>query len=112
MSLKTGFIIGLVMAFVLLSIIASVCELSAPLSASAVSKMEILMNPSLTNVTGWIGNLWSMLWFDYPFFDGPWALARYIFFLPISVGISVTLAVVIAQLLATAISGIGRLIFR
>lgn len=110
--LKAGWIIGIVMAFVLLSVIASVSELVAPLSAIAVSRIEVLMNPSLTNVTGWLGNLWGMLWFDYPFLTGSWSLVRYIIFLPISVGLSVILAVTIAQLLATALSGIGRLIFR
>ena len=110
--LKPGWIIGLVMAFVLLSIIAGVCELTAPLGATAVSRINTLMNPSFTNITGWLGNLWSMFWFDYPFFEDTWQLARYIFFLPVSVGLSVIVAITIAQLLVTAIGGIGRLFFR
>ena len=110
--LKAGWVIGLVMAFVILSVIASICELTAPLSATAISRIEVLMNPNLTNITGWLGNLWSMLWFDYPFLTGSWSLVRYICFLPISVGISVILAITIAQLLVTALGGVGRLIFR
>ena len=109
---KAGWIIGIVMAFVLMTIVASICELTAPLSATAVSRIDVLMNPGLTNVTGWLGNLWGMLWFDYPFFSGTWLLAKYIFFMPISVGISVVLAVTIAQLLATAIGSVGRVLFR
>lgn len=110
--LKPGWIIGLVMAFVVLSVIAGICELTAPLSASAVSRVDVLMNPSFTNITGWLGNLWSMLWFDYPFFEGTWSLARYIFFMPVSIGISVIVAITIAQLLMTALGGVGRLISR
>jgi len=110
--LKAGFIIGITMAFVLLSIVAAICELTAPLSATAVSRIDVLMNPSITNVTGWLGNLWSMFWFDYPFLTGSWSLARYIFFIPVSVGMSVIIAIEIARLLAAAIGGIGRLFFR
>ena len=110
--LKPGWIIGLAMAFVLLSIISGICELTAPLSASVVSRVDILMNPSLTNITGWLGNLWSMMWFDYPFLTGSYSLVRYIFFMPISIGIVAILAITIAQLLMTALGGIGRLLFR
>lgn len=110
--LKPGWIIGIVMAFVLLSVVASICELAAPLSATAISRIDVLMNPSVTNITGWLGNLWSMLWFDYPFLTGTWSLTRYIFFMPISVGMSVILAIEIARLLAAAIGGIGRMFFR
>ena len=110
--IKPGWIIGLAMAFVLLTIVASICEMTAPLSATAVIRLNTLMNPSFTNIMGWLGNLWSMLWFDYPFFEGTWSLARYIFFMPVSVGISVIIAITIAQLLMTALGGVGRLVFR
>lgn len=110
--LKPGWIIGIVMAFVLLTIISGVCELVAPLSATAVSRIEVLMNPSFADMMSWLGNLWSMFWFDYPFLSGSYVLVRYIFFLPVSVGMSVIIAYAIAQLLATAISSVGRLIFR
>ena len=111
--LKVGWIVGIAMAFIVLSVIASVCEMVAPLSATAVSRIDILMTmPNPATVGTWLGNLWSMLWFDYPFLTGSWTLARYIFFLPVSVGMSVILAITIAQLLATAVSGIGRLFIR
>ena len=111
--MKVGWIIGIVMAFVLLSVVASICELAAPLSATAVSRLDVLMKmPNPATIGTWLQNLWSMLWFDYPFLTGTWTLARYIFFLPVSVGMSVMLAIEIARLLATVASGIGRLFFR
>ena len=110
--MKVGWIVGIAMAFILLSVVASICELAAPLSASTISRLDVLMNPSVTNITGWLGNLWGMLWFDYPFLTGAWAIARYIFFIPISIGMSVMLAIELARLLAAAVGGIGRVFFR
>lgn len=104
--LKIGWIVGITMLFVIQQVICGVCELTAPLSATAVGRIEIFMNPSLNNVTGWLGNLWSMFWFDYPFFEGTWALVKYIFFYPVSIGIVVILAITIAQLVATVFSGV------
>jgi len=34
----------------------------------------------------WIGAFWDILWFDYPFFTGPYIIVRYFCF-PFSIGI-------------------------
>ena len=105
---KPGWIIGLVMLFVVLQVIAGICEMAAPLSASAITRLDVILNPSWTDITGYAGNIWSMFWFDYPFFTGTWQLARYIFFIPVSVGVSLILVLTIGQLIVTAFSGILR----
>lgn len=112
MFMKPGFIIGVVLIFILLSIVSNIMEMTAPLAAGELTRIDILMNPSFTNLTGWLGNLWGMLWFDYPFLTGGWAIVRYIFFIPVGVGMSVALAVLIGQLLATLVGGVGRLLTR
>jgi hypothetical protein len=96
------------MAFVILTVIASVSQLSDPISATAQSRIAILMQPSW-DVAAWLGNLWGMITFDYPFLQGEYSLLRWILFLPIGIGFSAMLILTIAQLIATAMSGLGRL---
>lgn len=105
---KPGWIIGVIMLFIVLQVIAGICEMAAPLSASAVSRLDVLLNPSWTDITGIVGNLWGMFVFDYPFFAGTWQLARYIFFIPVSIGVGLILVLTVGQLVATAFSGIFR----
>lgn len=103
--MKPGWIIGFVMAFVIMSVIASICEMNT-ISAGDMTKLQQLLQPDFPDykipiigqVAGFISVawdyikiLWSMFWFDYPFFEGAWALARYILFIPISIGMVVTL---------------------
>jgi len=35
----------------------------------------------------WLVNLWSMLWWDYAFFQGQWLILKYAIFIPISIKI-------------------------
>ena len=53
-----------------------------------------------------IGNLNKVLWFDYAFFDGEWAILRYIFFLPISIGVVISYGALLVQAAIVAIRGV------
>lgn len=97
--MKPGWLIGFIVAFVLLSFVVGLCE-NAYVGAETISKLDILMRPVMQtsiweSVKAFVGSLfsaefwqtlWSIFWWDYPFFIGEWAVARYIFFIPLSIG--------------------------
>ena len=103
--MRAGWIIGFVMAFVIMSIIACVCEMDY-LGEGEISHLQQLMQPDFPDYkipiigpvaafisVAWdyIRILWGMFWFDYPFFEGSFAIVRYILFIPISIGVIVSL---------------------
>lgn len=105
--MKTSWLIGLVMLFVILTVITGVMEMSY-LGGAEASRLQRLMQPDVpayTNPLGaitayvtatwdYIQNLWGIFWFDYPFFQGSWAILRYIF-MAVSIGVIVSLVAVI-----------------
>lgn len=97
---KASWTIGLVMAFVVLTLISGICEVTY-MGSDETNRIQMLLQPTIPAhssfisglvayvTAGWdyIINLWGMFWFDYAFFTGGYAIFRYIFFLPISIGL-------------------------
>jgi hypothetical protein len=111
--MKTSWFIGMVMLFMVLSVIANICEMNY-LGAGEVSTMQKLMQPDIpaySNPVGavvayitvawdYIKELWAIFWFDYPFFTGSMQLVRMAIFMPVSIGI-------IISIVLAAIRGVG-----
>lgn len=107
--MKAGWIIGIVMAFVLLQVVMGIAELStASLEEGDVSKLQTLTELGAPTQAGFVGFvvgavsmvfsaefydiLWEMFMWQYPsIFIGAYELLRYAFFLPVSVGVVVSL---------------------
>lgn len=101
------------MLFVAMQIISGICEMTY-ISAGSIGRLQALMQPDVPAFSNPIGavvayvtvawdyiqNLWGIFWFDYPFFTGSWAILRYALFIPISVG-------VIVSVVLAAIRGVG-----
>lgn len=102
--------IGLVMLHILLTIISGICEMTS-ISAADIGRIQLLMQPDVpayTNPVGavfsymtatwdYIENLWGIFWFDYAFFQGSWLYLRYCLFMPVSVGVIVTLVIAVVR---------------
>lgn len=103
--MKPGWIIGFVMAFVIMTMIATICE-SSVIGPGDMTKLQQLMQPNFPDYkipiigpfigfisVAWdyIKILWGMFWWDYPYFEGAWGIARFVFFIPVSIGMVVTL---------------------
>lgn len=105
--MKAGWIIGIAMAFVLLQVVMGIAELSY-VGEDEVGKLQKLMEMGAPTQSGFGGFilgavsmvfssdfyniLWEMMWWQYPsIFIGPYELLRYALFLPISVGVVVSL---------------------
>lgn len=90
-----------------MQVIAGVCEMSY-LGEEEVGVLQKLMQPEIPDVKipiigqvvaffavtwHYLSTLWSpqVFFWDYPFFTGTWALVRYIFFIPLSIGLIVSL---------------------
>jgi hypothetical protein len=99
--MRMGWMIFLMMAFIILQIVVSMFS-GTYLGGTAIDKLEALLQPDVMNFTnpisgawtalnigwGFLSIIWSIFWWDYPFFAGSWALARYIVFIPISIGLA------------------------
>ena len=93
------------MLFVILQVIAGICEMQY-IGVGEITKLQSLMSPDfpdynvpiigavasfVTVAWDYIQVLWDMFWFDYPFFAGAWMIVRFIFFIPVSIGMIVSL---------------------
>ena len=97
-------VIGFATLFVLGSLISSIVE--GPGSwASGVTHLQVLMEPEMS--MAYLSNLWEMMWFQYPFFEGPWVVLMYLGWC-VSAGLIVSFVVTIIS----GISGLLRGIFR
>lgn len=109
--MKTSWFIGLIMLFVVFSVISGIMEMSY-FGGGEASRIHTLLTgvqiPEGVNFIGatiafitqtweFIANLWHMFWFDYAFFQGTWGIVRYIVFLPISIGLIVTLVLSVVR---------------
>lgn len=100
--MKTSWLIGLFVLFVVLHLITGVMEMSY-MGAREVSRLQVLMQPGVifsnwlpwaivTAAATYIANFFNMLMFNYPtIFQGPYLIVKYALFIPISLGILVTL---------------------
>jgi len=113
--MKTGWLIGIIAAFVIISFIAGVCE-NAWYGSEVVTKLDVLMRPfmasgilegikaavgTIFSVEFW-DTLWDVLWWNYPFGGTFWMLTRYIIFIPLSLGFIFTLALSVVRGVSSA----------
>jgi hypothetical protein len=107
-------LIGIAAIFALFSLICGVLE-GSYLGPNEVGRLAALMTwPGIMGIPTWIGNLWSMLWFDYACFHGGWLIIKYVFFWPVSIGLVVSYgALLLPYLVAGArsiLSGLAGLL--
>ncbi len=109
--MSAKWIIGLVILYVGMLLLEGMVEMSSPLGASEITRLTKIMapfTPGYTDVGGsgfswfsfdfsYIENLWQIFWFDFPYFKGGWIYVRYIFFIPISIGVIVTLVIAVVR---------------
>jgi hypothetical protein len=102
--MKTSWFIGLVMAFVLLTIVFGVAE-QQYLGSAGLSRLETLFFANIGEATdfggwvslfisaswGWITNFWHMFWWNYAGLDGEWTIVKWVLLYPISLGIIASL---------------------
>lgn len=99
---------GFALAFILLTIICTVGQMSWIDSEAA--PMMIALKPIEYGASAWMAAMGDIVMFRYTFFSGSWILARWILFLPISIGFMAGLAITLAQGIASAIGGLFRAI--
>jgi hypothetical protein len=103
---KTGYLIGAIMLFVILAVVFGLAE-NSYMGANETSTLDTLMAPFMqsglfSGVKVMVGSLfsgeyldalWRVFWWEYPsVFHGDWIIARYAFFMPLSIGILIALA--------------------
>jgi len=103
--LATKWLVALMTAFIVLSLLSGIIEQeylgnsTAGLLSQVITRPEVTeVNNPLTFVATFVTQIWQILkvvWqaftWDYAFFDGYWAIVRYAIFMPISVGMIVSL---------------------
>ena len=109
--MSSRWFIGFITAWVMMTVIACICEMTF-LSDSEIGILQQLLSPEFPDykipiigqVAGflsvawdYIRILWTMFWFDYPMFQGTFALVRYMLLLPISVGVVVGLVITLIR---------------
>ena len=101
MSIK--WIIGLMTAFVILTILSGIIEMQYLGTSDAGILHNIITAPKITTFNDPISivvtlatatlniakALWQAFWWDYAFFQGYWVIIKYALFWPISIGIIV-----------------------
>lgn len=104
-------LIAIATLFVALTLVCGILE-GSYLGAGHTSLLAEFIRPPILNPTammGWFGNLWNMLWFDYSMFHGGWAIFKYIFFWPISIGLVVSYGALLVQAAIVAIGSFARI---
>lgn len=109
--MKSSWIIGIMVLYVALAIISGMVEMTTPLGVDEVSRIKVLMSPTapaytdplgaifayITFTWDYIANLWGIFWFDYAFFSGGWVYVRYLLFIPVSIGVIVSLVIAVVR---------------
>lgn len=103
--MSTKWLIGLIMLWGMFTVIAGICEQSTYGATEVGLVQQLMTQPEFTSTFGvlgdaytamsWAGNeikvLWNMFWFNYPFFEGQWQTIRYIVFMPVSIGVIISM---------------------
>ena len=98
-------LIGIAVAFVLMTLLSGVLE-GGYLSGAAATRLQLLISMPFPPTISWISNLWGMLWFDYSFFHGGWVIFKYALFWPISFGLVVSYAFLLLQAMWSGVRGL------
>jgi hypothetical protein len=113
MALRPGWFIAIIMSFFVVSLIFGMTEMvyigSGVLSGAGdpTSPIRVLLSPNPASFMTYITAIWQMLWFNYAFLDGAWSIVRYILW-SISAGFIISTVVMIAQLLPSVLSALGK----
>jgi hypothetical protein len=106
--MKTGWIVGIVTAWVVMAIFGVICDL-AWFDGATFSSLTQLTNPSfpassipvigvivgaIAAVWSWIQALFTVILLRFDFFSGSYLILWYIFCLPVSLGVIVSLVLV------------------
>ena len=109
MSLKPGWMIAILMSWLVARIIFGVTEMVYLGGTSDMSSFEIFLGLSnLTDTsTAWdyVSGIWDMLSWNYAFLGGAWSIVRF-FLTAITAGIGFSLVIMVVSILANAVGGI------
>lgn len=97
-------IIGLLMLFILAAIFSGIME-QTYVGTAEETILERLMSPNFPEFSsplgaitgfisltwGWIQALWDVFTWNYAMYQGDWAIVRWVFLLPLSIGLVVSL---------------------
>ena len=107
--MKTGWIVGIVTAWVILFIFSLVCD-QAWFEGSTLSTLNSLMHPqfpstsipvigvvigAVTVLWGWIQALFTVIFLKFDFWSGNYMLLWYIFCVPVGIGIIVSIVLAV-----------------
>ena len=110
--MKSSWIIGLWMLFIGGALLSGILELQYLGGSESVVGVfnKIMSVPSLANmsffeVTGaiigivwsWIQAFWDVLWWNYAFFDGSWAIIKWLLLYPLSAAMVVSTVLAIGR---------------
>jgi len=98
--------VGFAFAFILLTLVCTVGQMRW-IGDEAVPLM-IALRPIKYGATAWMDAVGDMVMFRYTFFEGSWIVVRWIFFLPVSIGFMIGLALAMLQAVASAVGGLFR----
>ena len=98
--------VGFAFAFILLTIVCTVGQMGW--IGDEVAPLMIVINPFDFGATAWGQAAIDMAMFRYTFFEGSWIIARWVFFLPVSIGFMIGLALALLQAVASAVGGLFR----
>jgi hypothetical protein len=109
--MKTGWIIGIVTAWVLLAIFGLICD-QAWFDGSTLGTLTTLMHPhfpasnipivglvvgAITVLWDWIQALFVIIFLKFDFFSGPYMLIWYILCLPAGIGVIVSIVITVMR---------------
>lgn len=104
--MKSGLLIGIITFMIIMSVLAAICEMAAPVSADRAETLEKLMHPewndfnipvigtiiaTVSVVWGYMSAFFALLFWSSPFFSGSWSLLWIIMVVPTSLAIILTL---------------------
>lgn len=85
--MDSKWIIAGVFIFVIMTLLAGVVE-GASINEGTTTFQDLL-NPSLSSE--YYNTLKTVFTFDYPFFTGGWEILRWVVFLPLGIGVSISI---------------------
>jgi len=109
--MKTGWIVGLVTAWVIMLIFGLICD-QAWFEGATMSTLNELIHPSfpsssipvigtvvgaITVVWNWIQALFTIILLKFDFWSGPYMILWYIFCLPVGVGVIVSIVITVIR---------------
>lgn len=104
MSAVTKWLIGLLIVWIMFTLIACVCE-AAWTPAGDLAKLDTLLNPQFTieGVQSFVATFWDMLKWDYPFLShGIYVILRYIG-CAISAVVGIIIVIELVQIVANSL---------